>query len=440
MAGPMSTTPAMLAPVPHLTTALSGPLLQLEQTLLDRAADIEAWFRAEFRQTPAPFYCSVDLRNAGFKLAPVDTNLFPAGFNNLNPAFEALCIQALQIAIERVCPTAKGVLLVPENHTRNKFYLENVATLHDLIRKAGFNVHIGSLLPDLRAPQTLQLDSGRTLTLEPLTRDGDRIGVAGFTPCSVLLNNDLSGGVPELLKGVKQPIMPPLALGWHARLKTQHFALYREVTTEFGEMLDLDPWLVDPLFRNCGQINFLKREGEECLAGNVELLLADIRAKYREYGVKEDPFVIVKADAGTYGMGVMTVKSVDDVRNLNRDARKKMAASKEGKEVTGAIIQEGVYTYETWGEGRATAEPVIYMIDHHVVGGFYRVHGGRSNTENLNAPGSSFQMLAFEEACNHPDPSCGPHDKPNRFYAYGVVGRLALLAAAREIAGTKVAA
>jgi oxygen-independent coproporphyrinogen-3 oxidase len=26
----------------------------------------------------------VDLRNAGFKLAPVDTNLFPAGFNNLN--------------------------------------------------------------------------------------------------------------------------------------------------------------------------------------------------------------------------------------------------------------------------------------------------------------------------------------------------------------------
>ena len=124
---------------------------------------------------------------------------------------------------------------------------------------------------------------------------------------------------------------------------------------------------------------------------------------------------------------------------MNRDARKKMAATKEGKEVTGAIIQEGVYTYETWGEGRATAEPVVYMIDHHVVGGFYRVHGGRSNTENLNAPGSSFQMLAFEEACNHPDPTCGPHDHPNRFYAYGVVARLALLAAAREIAGVKAA-
>jgi glutamate--cysteine ligase len=430
----------MLAPVPHLTTALTGPVLQLEQTLLNRVADIESWFRAEWLETPSPFYGSVDLRNAGFKLAPVDTNLFPAGFNNLNPAFEPLCVQAIQIAVERVCPTAKGILLIPENHTRNKYYLENVAALHGLIRKAGFNIRIGSLLPDLHAPQVLRLDSGRELTLEPLQRDGSKIGVEGFTPCSVLLNNDLSGGVPEILKGVEQPFMPPLSLGWHNRLKTGHFGLYREVTTEFGELLDIDPWLVDPLFRNCGQINFMKREGEECLVANVELLLADIRAKYKEYGVTEPPFAIVKADAGTYGMGVMTVRSADDVHNLNRDARKKMAATKEGKEVTGAIIQEGVYTYETWGPERATSEPVVYMIDHHVVGGFYRVHGGRSNQENLNAPGSRFQMLAFDGHCSHPDPNCAPDDRPNRFYAYGVVARLALLAAAREIAASKKSA
>ena len=430
----------MLAPVPHLTTALAGPLLQLEQSLLERTADIEAWLRERWRATPAPFYCSVDLRNAGFKLAPVDTNLFPAGFNNLNPAFDALCVQALQIAIERTCPTAKGILLVPENHTRNKFYLENVAALQNLIRQAGFKVRIGSLLPDLAAPQTITLESGRELVLEPLRRDEDRIAVDGFMPCAVLLNNDLSGGVPPVLQNLDQPVLPPLSLGWHNRLKSQHFALYREVAAEFGALLGIDPWLVDPLFRNCGQINFMKREGEECLVMNVEMLLDDIRDKYRQYGVKEEPFVIVKADAGTYGMGVMTARSVDDVRNLNRDARKKMAATKEGKEVTGAIIQEGVYTYETWGPDRATAEPVVYMIDHHVVGGFYRVHGGRSNQESLNAPGAHFQPLAFDEACNHPDLSCSAHDHPNRFYAYGVVARLALLAAAREVARAKAPA
>ncbi|MBI2382643.1 MAG: glutamate--cysteine ligase [Gammaproteobacteria bacterium] len=426
----------MINPVPNLTTALSGPILKLEQTLLARAPDIEAWFRQQWRKTPAPFYCSVDLRNAGFKLAPVDTNLFPAGFNNLNPAFEPLCVQALQSAIERACPSAKGVLLVPESHTRNRFYLENVAALQNLIRKAGYTVRIGSLLPELREPQKIALDSGRELLLEPLRRDGRCVSVDGFSPCAVLLNNDLSGGVPPVLEGIEQPIFPPLALGWHARLKSQHFAIYDEVGREFGSLLALDPWLVTPLSRNCGQINFMKREGEECLVANVELLLDDIREKYKEYGVEEEPFAIVKADAGTYGMGVMTVKSADEVRNLNRDARKKMAATKEGKEVTGAIIQEGVYTFETWGAELATAEPVVYMIDHYVVGGFYRVHGGRSNQENLNAPGARFQMLAFAEPCCVPDVCCAPNTGPNRFYAYGVVARLALLAAAREVAAS----
>jgi glutamate--cysteine ligase len=261
--------------------------------------------------------------------------------------------------------------------------------------------------------------------------------VDGFKPCAVILNNDLSGGRPAVLENIKQPVVPPLALGWTNRLKSQHFAIYHDVTTEFGELLDIDPWWVDPLFRNCGEINFMKREGEECLAGNVELLLKDIQAKYQEYGVKDEPFVIVKADAGTYGMGVMTVKSVDEVRNMNRDARKKMAATKEGKDVTGAIIQEGVYTFESWGPEKATAEPVVYMIDNRVVGGFYRVHGGRSNQENLNAPGSRFQPLAFADSGCAPDFDCAPDAEPNRFYAYGVVARMALLAAAREMALAK---
>ena len=124
-----------LHPVPHLTTVLSGPLQEIERRLLDQQTAIEFWFRRQWQKTPPPFYASVDLRNAGFKLAPVDTNLFPAGFNNLNPAFIPLCIQATQSAIERVCPTANQILLVPESHTRNMYYMESVATLQDILRK-----------------------------------------------------------------------------------------------------------------------------------------------------------------------------------------------------------------------------------------------------------------------------------------------------------------
>lgn len=67
-----------------------------------------------------PFYGSTDLRNSGFKLAPVDLNLFPGGFNNLNDAFMPLCVQAAQSAVERICPDASSLLLIPENHTRNQ--------------------------------------------------------------------------------------------------------------------------------------------------------------------------------------------------------------------------------------------------------------------------------------------------------------------------------
>ena len=220
--------------VPNLTTALTGPLLTIERHLLEDQPAIEAWLRSQWRKTRAPFYCSVDLRNAGFKLAPVDTNLFPAGFNNLNSAFIPLCIQAVQSAIERVCPAAARVLLIPENHTRNRFYMESVATLVDIIRKAGFEVRLGSLLDEADGPTDINLPSGRRVRLEPLIRTDNTLGVPGFTPCLILLNNDLSDGRPAILENLEQPVVPPLSLGWANRLKSDHFTHYREVAREFA--------------------------------------------------------------------------------------------------------------------------------------------------------------------------------------------------------------
>lgn len=420
--------------VPRLTTALTGPLLQIESHLLANQIRIEAWLREQWRRTPAPFYTSVDLRNAGFKLAPVDTNLFPAGFNNLNPAFLPLCVQAAQSAIERICPTACKVLVIPESHTRNLFYLESLATLAEIIVKAGYEVRIGSLSEELVQPLDIELPSRRTVRLEPLVRTENRLWVDDFSPCFILLNNDLSGGRPEILEGLEQPVIPSLELGWSNRLKSAHFSYYRDIVQEFARLVDIDPWLIDPLFRNCGEINFMKREGEDCLARNVEALLTAIQAKYDEYGLDKKPFVVVKADAGTYGMAVMTVHSADEIRQLNRKQRTHMSAMKGGQAVRRVIMQEGVYTFETWGDDQAVAEPVVYMIDHFVVGGFYRVHTERGPNENLNTPGMHFQPLAFAESCITPDRSMYPDSEPNRFYAYGVIARLAMLAAARETA------
>ncbi len=419
--------------VPHLTTALTGPFQNLERSILDKQASIEAWFRNAWRETHAPFYASVDLRNAGYKIAPVDTNLFPAGFNNLNPAFESLCIHAVQMAVEYIEKPIDKILIIPENHTRNLFYLENIASLQSLIEKAGFEARIGSLIPELGASARIGLESSRSVLLEPVQREHDRVFVGDYNPDLILLNNDLATGIPEILNNIEQAITPPMGLGWSTRLKSSHFTFYQQVAQEFAGLIDIDPWLIDPMFRNCGEVDFMKRDGIDCLSKNTEALLEAIQSKYKEHDVNCDPFVMVKADAGTYGMGVMTVHSPNEITELNRKERTRMATTKEGQKVSQVIIQEGVYTHETWGKEEIVAEPVVYMLDHQVVGGFYRVHSKRSASQNLNAPGMRFEPLAFDDCCISPDPNQDADCHQNRFYTYGVIARLALLAAAREI-------
>jgi len=422
--------------VPHLITALTGPINELEQRILESMPAIERWFRLEWMEHTPPFYSSVDIRNAGFKLAPVDTNLFPGGFNNLTPEMLPLAVQAAMAAIEKICPEAKNLLLIPEKHTRNTFYLTNVKRLMQIFHQAGLNVRLGTLDEEVKAPTTLTLPDGSELVVEPLVRTRGRLGLKHFDPCTILLNNDLSAGIPKVLENLhEQYLLPPLHAGWSVRRKTHHFQSYEEVAKKFAKLLGMDPWLINPMFGQCGEVNFAESTGLDCVQSNADTLLGKIRRKYKEYGINEKPFVVVKADNGTYGMGIMTVRDAKELADINRRTRNKMSVIKDGQEVSEVIIQEGVPTYERMND--AVAEPVVYMIDRYVVGGFYRVHAERGVDENLNAPGSSFVPLAFDHSHQLPRPGEKPGaSAPNRFYMYGVVGRLAMLAASYELEAT----
>ena len=422
--------------VPHLITALNGPINELEQRILDSMPAIERWFRLEWMEHTPPFYTSVDIRNAGFKLAPVDTNLYPGGWNNLTPEMLPLAVQAAQAAIEKICPEAKNLLIIPENHTRNTFYLSNVVQLQRIFHMAGLNVRLGSINPEIKEPTTIELPNGESVTLEPVVRSQHRLGLKDFDPCTILLNNDLSAGAPGILEELhEQFLLPPLHAGWSVRRKTNHFQSYEEVAKRFGKLLGIDPWLINPMFSQCGDVNFAEGAGMDCLRSNVDALLTKIKRKYKEYGINEKPFVVVKADNGTYGMGIMTVRDVADLDALNRKTRNKMNVIKDGQTVNDVIIQEGVLTNERIND--AVAEPVVYMMDRYVVGGFYRVHAERGVDENLNAPGASFVPLAFADTPHLPQPGVKPGASvPNRFYMYGVIGRLAMLAASYELEAT----
>ena len=400
--------------------------------MLDSMPAIERWFRLEWMEHTPPFYSAVDIRNAGFKLAPVDTNLFPDGWHNLTPVMLPLAVQAAMAAIEKICPEARNLLLIPSNNARSSFYLSNVAQLQRIFHMAGLNVRIGSIDPEIKKPTTIELPNGDAITLEPVQRKKGggrgRLGLKDFDPCTILLNNDLSAGAPGILEDIhEQYLLPPLHAGWSVRRKSTHFKSYEEVAKRFGKLIGVDPWLINPMFEKCGEVDLAHAAGIDCVRSNADALLAKIRKKYKEYGIHEKPFVVVKPDnSSNDGMGIMTVRDVKDIDAL-------VGLAQMG--VKDLIIQEGVLTNERMND--AVAEPVVYMMDRYVVGGFYRVHAQRGIDESLNAPGSSFVPLAFAESTRLPQPGMKPGaSAPNRFYMYGVIGRLAMVAASYELEAT----
>ena len=422
--------------VPHLITALTGPINELEARILDSMPAIERWFRLEWMEHTPPFYSSVDLRNAGFKLAPVATNLYPGGFNNLTPEMLPLAVQAAMAAIEKICPEAKNLLLIPERHVRNTFYLANVQRLVRIFTQAGLNVRLGTLDPAITTPNPLTLPDGTELLLEPLLRKGGRLGLKDFDPCTILLNNNLSAGVPRVIEHLyEQYLLPPLHAGWTVRRKSKHFQSYEEVAKKFAKLLGMDPWLINPMYAAAGSVDLADSVALDGLQTQVDALLGKVRRKYKEYGINEKPFVVVKADSGDNGLGPVTVRDAKDLAAVIQRASDKMGLAASDRQTTEIILQEGVPTYERVND--AVAEPVVYMIDRYVVGGFYRVHADLGIDESLNAPGASYVPLAFAESHHLPRRGEKPGaSAPNRFYMYGVIGRLAMLAASYELEAT----
>jgi len=190
------------------------------------------------------------------------------------------------------------------------------------------------------------------------------------------------------------------------------------------------------MFGQCAEVSPGDAAGLDCVQTNVDALLTKVRRKYKEYGINEKPFVVVKADTGNDGLGPVTVRDAKDLGEAYARARARAAASNVAvTEATQVIIQEGVPTYERVND--AVAEPVVTMIDRYVVGGYYRVHAERGVDENLNAPGARYVPLAFAGSHHLPRPGEKPGaNAPNRFYMYGVIGRLAMLAASYELEAT----
>lgn len=392
------------------------------------------WLESYEQSKELPLYSSVDIRDAGFKVAVVDTNIFPAGFNNLCEHGIADSTKFLQAAIIKRVPNCKNIVIVAEEHTRNTWYLENIRILQEIVEKAGFQCKIVTFL----SVQPAFCESTRYVELETAT--GNAVKIYCFKRILadyeagredfhlIILNNDLTTGIPDILKNSKVPIYPSIHAGWHSRLKSHHFAYTENLTKEFAGIVDMDPWYFSCLYDVVDSVNVNDEKDRQRLAACADQLLEKIKNKYRDHGIKDKPYVFLKADSGTYGMGVKSFEDAQEILDLNRRGRNNLSKGKSAQTISRILLQEGVPTIYTIEN--QVSEVVIYQIENNLVGGFYRSHSLKSDRDNLNAQG-----MEFKKMCPHQKKygDCGVHHDVNVFDIYRILARIAGIAACREI-------
>ena len=399
-----------------------------------KQAQVHAWLKEHEDRYLPPIYSSVDIRDAGFKIAVVDTNLFPAGFNNLCEHGIEDAIKFFKQAIDKRVANGKNILIIAEEHTRNTWYLEHVRILQKIIHDAGFNATIATFLsvqPAFCQDATsvdLETATGQTVKIHCFKRILQKIQSGEASYDLIIMNNDLTTGIPDILRETNIPIYPSIHAGWHSRSKSRHFFYTAGLIKDFAHLVGLDPWFFSCLDAVVDGININEEQDRRKLYEAAQKLFAAIAAKYQEHHIQEKPFIFIKSDSGTYGMGVAAIESPEEILELNRKEKNKLYKGKSSQVITRYLLQEGVPSISTVGEH--VSEAVIYQVDNNLVGGFYRYNIEKNSRENLNSTGMGFQKM-----CPHLPKygDCGVHHDMNISDVYRMLARIAGVAARKEI-------
>ena len=335
-----------------------GPniLSELEGRVIAKHSELENWFASKRRDLEMPVYGSVDIRDAHWKVAVVDANQYPAGFNNLKDG-------DIGAHLREAIGDIRHVHIWPEDHNRNPAYVENINSLTSLLEAEGYAVTAGILEVEQGIP----------------------VSVQGAVPDLILLNNDLTEGpLPEL--GI--PVIPSPRMGWYSRRKSDHFKAVQPYIDEVAKILEIDPWLLSAHWIVSEDKCLEKETCLTLLAAEVDDFLTHIQSKYDEYGIKGQPTLFVKNDAGTYGLGILEITSGDELLNLSNRKMNRLTYGKGGSSAEDFLIQEGVPSALNWDS--MVVEPVAYCANGRVGGWFYRANAKKGEMTNLNSPSSIF--------------------------------------------------
>jgi glutamate--cysteine ligase len=368
----------------------------IHKRLVERRRDVDSWFDEKSQGLDFPIYSSVDIRDAGVKLASVDANIFPAGFNNICEADQETAKGVIKDYLKaHYKKDNMKVVLLAEEHTSNRYYWENVNVLATLLTQAGCETRI-AVPKEFTGTFEVTTPKGAKLQIYTARREGDSIRLEGdFVPDLVVSNNDFSNPYSDWYEGLKVPMNPSHELGWFRRKKSDHFIHYNRLANEFSKLIGVSPWTFT-VHTHLASVDFSDEKSVADLAQKAQEFIDELEDDYKRHDMNcGEPVIFIKNNSGTYGMGIISVKSGEELIALSAKDRKKMGYSKGGRQVHEVILQEGIPT-QVSADGDV-AEPAIYLIGNKLAGGFLRAHKQKGRIENLNSPGSVFKRLCMSD-------------------------------------------
>ena len=347
---------------------------------------LNQWWESQkkkFSKANTPFYLSLDIRESLLKTVPVDANLFPAGFNNVSVKDREVISAFMGEYLRTYYSSIKKIALLTEEHSYNRHYWDNVYTLKTLIEKQNYEVIVCVAKPLLTEGRKIKTASGKEISWCLLSEAKGGL---------IISNNDFSVDY-DLPKDL--PCIPPLELGWRRRKKSDFFFYYNELVKEFSEILKISPWHLQLETELFSPFDVSSPDNLKKLEKQTEAFIQKLKQNQKEWD-SEDPYIFLKNNCGTYGLGVTTLFQSNEISKWSYKERKRLKATKGGGGVKELILQEGVASDLKDEEGRS-AEIVAYMLGFEVAGSFLRIHGKKNSKQSLNRPGVEYKALPLSQ-------------------------------------------
>ena len=296
----------------------------LHKKIVKNYSVIQDWFHQKSKSFKFPFYSSFDLRDSSVKISPVDANLFPAGFNNICEVDKQSTVPLCKSYLNTYFPNTENIILLAEEHTKNPFYWDNIYTLKNLIEKSNAS-SVFVCVPGKNIPEDTVLKSANGHSIEVFLLK-NKINESQL----IISNNDFS---VDYQLDLPIPITPPVAAGWNKRRKHSFFKEYNRLVKEFAELLQIEPEYLTIKTKRFTDFQINNSECLKKLTEEVAVFLSELETAYKKIHREEKhkPFVFLKNNSGTYGLGMISINTQKDIENWSYKMKKKMKATKGGE-------------------------------------------------------------------------------------------------------------